>query len=215
MQEHRVHVPRTARYFTLGAGGADARQVWFVCHGYGRLAHEFLREFHVLDDGTRLLVAPEGLSRFYTDHARQLVGASWMTCEDRLAEITDYVKYLDAVHEHVFRSIQRSVVSVVVLGFSQGAAAAARWIALGRAVADRLVLWGEVPPADLDLEYAWAKLRDARLTIVVGNEDQYVDTSQLLKVEARLLEHEIPYETIMFDGGHRLDGSVLQSLAST
>ncbi len=215
MQEHRVHVPRTARYFTLGAGGADARQVWFVCHGYGRLAHEFLREFHVLDDGTRLLVAPEGLSRFYTDHARQLVGASWMTREDRLAEITDYVKYLDAVHEHVFRSIQRSLVSVVVLGFSQGAAAAARWIALGRAVADRLVLWGEVPPADLDLEFAWAKLRDARLTIVVGNEDQYVDTSQLLKVEARLLEHEIPYETIMFDGGHRLDGSVLQSLAST
>lgn len=214
MQEHHVHVPRTARYFTLGAGGADARQVWFVCHGYGRLAHEFLREFHVLDDGTRLLVAPEGLSRFYTDHARQLVGASWMTREDRLAEITDYVKYFDTVYEHVFRSVQRSSVSVFVLGFSQGAAAAARWISLGRAVADRLVLWGEVPPADLDLEFAWAKLRDSRLTIVVGREDQYVDTSQLLKAEARLLEKEIPYETIMFDGGHRLDGSVLRSLAS-
>jgi len=214
MQEHHVHVPRTARYFTLGAGGADARQVWFVCHGYGRLAHEFLREFHVLDDGTRLLVAPEGLSRFYTDHARRLVGASWMTREDRLAEITDYVKYLDTVYEHVFRSVQRSSVSIFVLGFSQGAAAAARWISLGRAVADRLVLWGEVPPADLDLEFAWAKLRDSRLTIVVGREDQYVDTSQLLKAEARLLEKEIPYETIMFDGGHRLDGSVLRSLAS-
>lgn len=214
MQEHHVHVPRTARYFTLGAGGADTREVWFVCHGYGRLAHEFLREFHVLDDGTRLLVAPEGLSRFYTDHPRQVVGASWMTREDRLAEITDYVKYLDTVYEHVFRSVPRSSVTVLVLGFSQGAAAAARWISLGRAVADRLVLWGEVPPADLDLEFAWAKLRDARLTIVVGSEDQYVDTSQLLKMEARLLEHEIPYETIMFDGGHRLDGSVLQSLAS-
>lgn len=214
MQEHHVHVPRTARYFTLGAGSADARQVWFVCHGYGRLAHGFLREFHVLDDGTRLLVAPEGLSRFYTDHVRQVVGASWMTREDRLAEITDYVKYLDTVYEHVFRSVLRSSVSVFVLGFSQGAAAAARWISSGRAVADRLVLWGEVPPADLDLEFAWARLRDSRLTIVVGSEDQYVDASQLLKVEARLLEHEIPYETIMFDGGHRLDGSVLQSLAS-
>ena len=215
MQEHHVHVPRTARYFTLGAGAEDARQIWFVCHGYGRLAHEFLREFHVLDDGTRLLVAPEGLSRFYTNHQKRLAGASWMTREDRLAEIADYVKYLDTVYEHVFRNVGRTAVSVVVLGFSQGAAAAVRWISLGGAVADRLVLWGEVPPADLDLEFAWAKLRDSRLTIVVGNEDRYVDTSQLLKVEARLLEHEIPYETIMFDGGHRLDGSVLQSLAST
>ena len=76
---------------------------------------------------------------------------------------------------------------------------------MGKAVADRLILWGEIPPPDLDLEIAWGKLESSRLTIVVGNDDHYVDPSQLLKAEARLLEHEIPYETIMFEGGHHLD----------
>jgi predicted esterase len=213
MQEHHLHVPRTARYFTLGRS-EDARQVWFVCHGYGFLARDFLREFQVLDDGSRLFVAPEGLSRFYTNHTKGVVGASWMTKADRLSEIADYVKYLDTLYEHIFKHISRRSVSVVVLGFSQGASTAARWICLGRAVADRLILWGEIPPPDLDLEVAWGKLESSRLTIVTGNEDRYVETADLLKEEARLLKHGIPYETIMFEGGHHLDGSTLQSLAA-
>ncbi|MGD8727422.1 MAG: hypothetical protein PVH40_07235 [Gemmatimonadales bacterium] len=213
MQEHHVHVPRTTRYFTLGPT-ADIGQVWFVCHGYGQLAQGFLNAFAALDDGSRYLVAPEALSRYYTDHAKGQVGASWMTREDRLSEISDYVKYLDALYEHVFQSVARRSVKTVVLGFSQGAATAARWIALGRAIADRLILWGEIPPPDLDLQVAWGKLADSRLTIVVGNEDRYVDPSALLKAEARLLEHEIPYETIMYEGGHYLDQDLLRSLAA-
>ena len=213
MQEHHVHVPRTTRYFTLGPSG-DARQVWFVCHGYGQLARDFLSDFGALDDGSRYLVAPEGLSRYYSNHAKGQVGASWMTREDRLSEIADYVKYLDSLYEQIFNNISRHSVSVIVLGFSQGAATVARWIALGRAIVDRLVLWGEIPPPDLDLDMAWGKLEDSRLTIVVGSDDRYVDRSQLLKAEARLLEHEIPYETIMFEGGHHLDEGILRSLTA-
>ncbi len=212
MQEHHIQVPRTTRYFTLGPA-EGVSQVWFVCHGFGWLARDFMAEFVVLDDGSRLFVAPEGLSRYYTDRAQSRVGASWMTREDRLSEIADYVKYLDALYERIFKHISRRSVSVVVLGFSQGAAAAARWISLGRAIADRLVLWGEIPPPDLDLEMAWGKLDGSRLTIVVGSEDRIVDTAGLLKAEARLLKHGIPYETIMYEGGHHLDGSTLRSLA--
>ena len=102
---------------------------------------------------------------------------------------------------------------MVVLGFSQGAATVARWISLGHAVADRLILWGEIPPPDLDLEMAWGKLEDSRLTLVAGTEDRYVDSAQLLQAEAKLLKHGIPYETIMFEGGHHLDESTLRSLA--
>ena len=213
MREHHLHVPRTARYYTLGPEQDDVRQVWFVCHGYGQLANEFLEQFRPLDDGTRLFVAPEGPSRYYTNHARGMVGASWMTREDRLTEIADYVNYLDALHDHVFSSVTRSSVTLYVFGFSQGAATAARWVSLGRAIANRLVLWGELPPPDLDLEVAWSKLEDSRITIVVGREDRYVDASQLAVAEERLLDHEIPYETISYDGGHHLDDSVLRSLA--
>ena len=94
MEEHHLAATRTARYFTLG-GGAGVHHVWFVLHGYGQLASALLRNFEGLANPSRLIVAPEGLSRFYVDPiasgpaARRRVGASWMTREDRLIEIED------------------------------------------------------------------------------------------------------------------------------
>ncbi len=214
MQEHHLTVPCTARFFTLGHPSASVKQVWFLCHGYGQLAATLLEEFRVLDNGDRYLVAPEGLSRYYTNHRAKAVGASWMTREDRLSEIADYVRYLDHLYEHVFATVRRSDVGVYVLGFSQGAATAARWISLGQAVADRLILWGELLPPDLDLEAAWGKLEDARLTFVVGSQDRYLDPDGLLTMEERLFDHEIPYETIAYDGGHWIDRDILNSLAT-
>ena len=213
MQQHHLPTPRTARYFTLGASGDHLRQVWFVCHGYGELAQQFLKHFEVLDDGRRLVIAPEGLSRYYTDHDGGTVGASWMTSEDRLAEISDYVGYLDALYTHVFQQVDRASVTVYVLGFSQGAHTVTRWISHGSAIADRLILWGQILPTDLDLEMAWAKLEDSRLTLVAGTRDQLVPAPKLEESEARLLEHDIPYETIRYNGGHRLDKRVLRSIA--
>jgi hypothetical protein len=57
-------------------------------------------------------VAPEGLSRFYFEGGfhgpGSKVGATWMTREDRLAKIEDYVGYLDALHDAVFaRAVRR------------------------------------------------------------------------------------------------------------
>src|SRR6059036_4311653 len=126
MHEHHLSVSRTARYFTLGERSAAVAEVWFACHGYGQLAARFLEKLRVLDDGTRYLVAPEGLSRFYLSESptERRVGASWMTREDRLAEIADYVQYLDAVYATVRTGRERSRARVTVLGFSQGTATA-------------------------------------------------------------------------------------------
>src|SRR2546425_1041706 len=89
MQEHHLAVDKTARYYSLGEPGPATRQLWFVCHGYGQLAGRFLRHFEPLDDGSRVIIAPEGLSRFYLSEspAERRVGASWMTREDRLVEM--------------------------------------------------------------------------------------------------------------------------------
>src|SRR5258705_7905505 len=102
-------VSRMARYFTIGR---PDREVWFVLHGYGQLAARFLSRFEPLDDGGRLIVAPEALSRFYLteDSAERRVGASWMTREDRLTEIEDYVQYLEAVYADVFPLVDPSLV---------------------------------------------------------------------------------------------------------
>src|SRR2546430_12104530 len=83
--------------------------------------------------------------------AERRVGASWMTREDRLVEIEDYVRYLDAVHDHVRGGMRSEPVSVHAIGFSQGAGTVSRWAALGKTHVDRLVLWGGGIPPDLDL----------------------------------------------------------------
>ncbi len=219
MQEHHIAVARTARYFTLGEGGPSAKQVWFVCHGYGQLAERFLRHFAGLDDGRRLIVAPEGLSRFYLESGRSesgrsdKVGASWMTREDRLNEIQDYVRYLDEVYAAVFRRIDRATARVGVLGFSQGAATATRWVCQGAARADRLMLWGGELPPDLDLAAAAERLRTLELCLVYGRRDGFITAKVVAQAEQRLRECGIAFRTIPFDGGHEVDEALLARLA--
>ncbi len=216
MREHHLAVSRTARYFTLGAPGASTRQVWFVCHGYGQLAERFLKHFEPHDDGTRLIVAPEGLSRFYLGGGTarsDKVGASWMTREDRLSEIDDYVQYLDALYGEVFQQVERSTVTVTALGFSQGGATVSRWTSMSRSSIDHLVLWGGELPPDLDLAAARDRLRSVRLTLVFGRQDEFLTEKMVVQAEARLREHEISYRVLSFDGGHELDDGILRQLA--
>ena len=139
MRERHIRVTRSARYFTLGDAAASTTELWLVTHGYGQLAGEFLRAFTVLDDGSRLIVAPEALNRFYvvpvahTQAADRPVGATWMTREDRENEIADYVDFLDAV----YRESALGAAHVTALGFSQGVATACRWAAMGNSRVDR------------------------------------------------------------------------------
>lgn len=207
MQEHSLPTPRTARYFTLGSP-RGASDVWFVCHGYGQLAARFLERFRPLEAAGRCIVAPEGLSRFYlTDSpAERRVGASWMTREDRLHEIDDYVHYLDAV----YAAIAPARAKVTLLGFSQGAATACRWAALGGSASrvDRLVVWGGEVPPELDV----SRLRALRLTLVYGTRDEYFTPKIVSATESRLREHDVRYELVPFEGGHEIDEATLRAL---
>ncbi len=216
MQEHHLSVNRTARYFTLGSSSRGVAEVWFACHGYGQLAARFLEKLRVLDDGRRYLVAPEGLSRFYLSESptERRVGATWMTREDRLAEIDDYVAYLDAVCADVFTSLDRVRVIVHALGYSQGASTVSRWAALGKAKIDRLTLWGGEFPPDLDLtvDAVVGRLRAARLALVYGRSDEYITPKVIQAITARLRQHAIPYKEVPYDGGHELNEAVLRTL---
>ncbi len=211
MQEHHFGVRRTARYCTLDPDG-ETQEVWFVLHGYGQLAPYFIRHFEAIQNGRRLIVAPEALSRYYLPgHTR--VGASWMTREDRVTEIDDYLAYLDALHDQIFERLDRSRVTVHVLGFSQGGATASRWAALGRVNADRLILWASDLASDLDLSIHAEALGRRRLTLVVGTEDEFVTPTLLADQEALLTEHNIPYRLRTFTGPHKIDRETLKVLA--
>lgn len=226
LHEHHLTVARTARYYTLGPAAGGAREVWFVCHGYGQLAGEFLRAFQALDDGTRLFVAPEALNRYYVEDSpgphgpHSPVGATWMTREDRLAEISDYVEYLDTLCEHLLgvafptAAAGHPAATVFALGFSQGAATASRWAALGRSRIGHLILWGAAFPPDLDLEATRARLETTRISLVAGESDHYLGHDRLAKEENRLRQHGIACRLLTFPGGHRLDDATLLGLAA-
>jgi predicted esterase len=206
MQEHHFAASRSARYFTLGSL-EHAADVWFACHGYGQLAARFLERFRPVEAERRCLVAPEGLSRFYLTESptERRVGASWMTREDRLHEINDYVRYLDGIYAQVVASGAR----VTALGFSQGAATVCRWAALGSVRIDRLIVWGGEVPPDLDV----TRLRVPSLTLVYGTRDEFFTPKIIAATESRLRQHKIPYELVPFDGGHEIDPPTLLRLA--
>ena len=215
MDEHRLSVPRSARYFTIGADPRTAREIWFVLHGYGQLAGRFLRHFVSLGDEQRAVVAPEGLSRFYLESdARDKVGASWMTREDRLTEIDDYVHYLDVVFAEVTRE-RRPAGGIHVLGFSQGTATASRWLVHGSASAERLILWGGEIPPDLDLARARERWGRTTLLFVAGSGDQFITPKVLARDEQRLKDHGIAYRVERFEGGHEVVPEVLQRIVQS
>lgn len=211
---HRLEVPRTARYLTLGP--ADAEEAWVVLHGYGQLAHRFLRRFAVLDDGSRRVVAPEALSRFYVRqepgrHGPQsVVGGTWMTRESREDEIRDYVRYLDLLAERELRHARR----VTVLGFSQGVATAARWVVSGTVEPARLILWGDFLPPDLDVERARVRLNGTAVVLVRGSGDGTLEQEPPDSDEEALLATlDLAPRRVVYAGGHDIDPDVLLSLA--
>lgn len=211
---HHLRVQRTARYYTLGAESGAPRAIWFVLHGYGQLAGDFIRYFADLGAHDVLVVAPEAMNRFYLvgvdKPARDRpTGATWMTREDRESEIADYVEYLDALYDDVAAEAAGFGARVNVIGFSQGAATATRWVTHGHAALHRLVLWGGLVPPDTSLVGGQSALRNVPLTLVAGERDQYVNDSLLAAERARLDAAGVAYDVIRFAGGHSIDRRVL------
>lgn len=204
----------------MGSLDASLTEVWIVCHGHGQLASRFLTRFIPIEREDRLFVAPEALSRYYLTppqggpHAPNTpVGASWMTSEDREREIEDYVGYLDLLYDEIFSVVARKGVRLWVLGFSQGTATVARWVARGKADPDRVVLWAGLLPPELTAQDAAALARRAALTVVLGRQDNFANPDLIAAQESRLKELDVPHDVIRFDGGHEIVADTLRSLA--
>jgi predicted esterase len=210
METHHFETLRTARYHTLGDAQRSA-EVWYLLHGYGQSAADMLSASSALAGGERLLVAPEGLSRFYLRSGTGPVGASWMTREDREHEIRDCMRWLDGLAEHLRGSLGGR--RTVVLGFSQGAAAAWRWALLGSLKLERLISWGGALPTDLDVGLHADRLRALQIHIVRGANDATYDAPALERDRERLAGIGVAVDAPGFQGGHRLDDALLRQLS--
>jgi predicted esterase len=217
VQEHHIGVQRTARYYVLGGDVQSPQEIWVVCHGYAQLARYFLRAFEVLNDGTRTIVAPEALNRYYFETAPGVhghdarVAATWMTREDREHEIADYTAYLDALTERLRQgSAARAAASIIALGFSQGAATVGRWAARGVTDVAHVVLWGSGIAHDLDLRPDL--FRGASLTLAMGDADEHISEQRIGREDRRLRDAGLQYRLLRYAGGHRIEPSALAAL---
>ncbi|MBD2720891.1 alpha/beta hydrolase [Hymenobacter armeniacus] len=215
MAEHHLLVARRARYHQLGQLSARTRRVWLVCHGYGQLAQYFIRHFAFLAeaDPDTVVVAPEGLSRFYLDGTSGRVGASWMTRDDRLHEIEDHVNFLNQLTGQLLAACPPEV-EITVLGFSQGTATVSRWLAQATFRPAHLILWAGGFPPDLPAVAAHALLHGLRLSVVAGTADEYIDAEKLQAQLEQLRQLGGSPIVATFAGRHELNRELLARLAA-
>jgi len=213
MLNKTISVSKTARYFILGEPGDQITHVWFVCHGYGQLASDFLQDFEVLNNGKNLIIAPEGLHRFYMKRFTGKIGASWMTKEDRIDDIKDYVNYLDKLYDEVLMGFKGRNLRINVLGFSQGTATVCRWLCNGKAKADNLILWAGVFPPDLNFEVDKTIFNSLNIKMLVGDNDEFIEMVNIEEHKKLLQQNNINYELISYKGTHTIDAHTLKELA--
>lgn len=207
--EKNIIVKKSARYYASDPNPEKLKSVWFVLHGYAQLAKDFIKEFEFLADDNTLIIAPEGLSKFYS---RNNIGASWMTKEDRLNEIDNYINYLNILFEEIETKYNLSTAKLNLLGFSQGVHTAVRWFIGTDYYFHQLHLCSSDFPKDADFDILKNKLQKSKMYFIYGKDDDviakqtYQESLNLLKI------NEIGFEEIIFDGEHTIDKNSISVL---
>jgi predicted esterase len=216
MTESQISFNFNARYYKQGEISPATKQVWFVIHGYGQLAKYFIKKFNVLEEQGIVVIAPEGLSRFYMEELQtsgrknNRVGATWMTSENRLMDIGNYIQYLNAMYE---TEIKNHSIPITVFGFSQGSATASRWVIDGHIKFNRLILWAGILPPDMNFETGSHVLHDKEIHFVYGTQDPFVTDSRFAEMKELTLKLNTQVTVHTFEGGHEIDEATLLKLA--
>ena len=210
MTEHGISFSFQARYFKLGEISPNTEQVWFVLHGQGQLASFFIRKFRALQENKICVIAPEGLSHYYLDGYAGRVGSTWMTKENRLMDIENYIQYLNTIYIKELTGTG-FIGKTTLLGFSQGAATASRWAMDGKINFNRLILWGGIFPPDMDFEKGHELLNEKETYLVYGKSDPFLTDDKFAEMRNLSERLQIKPIEITFDGQHDIDEKTLLS----
>ena len=212
IHHHTLPVTRTARYCRIGRISPAVRELWLCCHGYGQLARRFARPFEVLEAEHRLLLFPEGLSRFYWGKFTGPPVASWMTKEDRLDEIADYSAYLSNLLAQ-YREQLAPGVRVTVFGFSQGVQTIFRWLLRERPDFHHLVAYAGTTPEDLDYRAARDYLADKTYTFAYSPADPLFTAARHTWQRDFAREAGLPFRWLTYEGAHEVTAGALRAIA--
>jgi predicted esterase len=206
IMKHSIKVDKTATYHSSG-DIKSAKTIWFVLHGYGMLSKYFIKKFDAVINDTNCVIAPEGLSKFYTKGFHGRVGATWMTKENREEEIEDYINYLNKLYDSILKENSSDEVKINIVGFSQGGATASRWVADGKVELDNFILWSTVFPDDMNFE-TFGKTFNSFL--IYGNDDEFSTKTRVQEQKDILTKNKLAIKLIEFNGVHDVPEIVLK-----
>jgi predicted esterase len=166
----------------------------------------------MLNDDETLVIAPEGLSRFYVKGYFGNVGASWMTKEDRMSDIMDNIHYLDALLNKLLNELTGIPENIIVLGFSQGGATAARWAAITEHKINHLVIHSSEFPKDIADDSLNHLNKKAKTWYIYSNTDEFIDTDLFLEQFRYLEGKNFKFEKFFFEGRHEIRQEVILKL---
>lgn len=182
----------------------QTKEVWFVLHGYGQLPQYFIRKFKAISNDSRVIVAPGGLSRFYLDGFSGRVGGTWMTKEERLLDIENYIKYLDSVAGEVLNKVPSNI-KITLLGFSQGSATVCRWAEKLSFPFEKLILHSGAFPPDVDFSGLGNKLKGKKVFMLRGNQDEFINEDRKKEQKSLIEKLNVNVQEIEFEGKHDID----------
>jgi predicted esterase len=213
-EEHNIIISKHARYSTLGSPSVKIKSVWFVLHGYGYLASEFINNFDAINNGENYIIVPEALNKFYLKGFYGKVGATWMTKEDRKNEISDYINFLNSVYETEINKFDKTKIKINVLGFSQGCPTAVRWLVSGKCTSNSLTLWSGEFPHDSDPEKIKSALENVKINFVIGESDKIIDEKRVKEEIKKIEKLELNLKIHKFKGGHEINKTALLEIVS-
>lgn len=186
------------RFLIDRVGTVPDAPIFVGFHGYGQSAAAMLGPLRRIAPEGSVLVAVQGLHRFYTRGTGEIV-AHWMTSEDRELMIADNAEYAGRVVAQVKHRIGGEAGPLFYVGFSQGVPMAYRSALFsGHETAAVIALGGDLPP---DLEEA-ALRRLPRILIGRGSGEEWYTEEKLAADVGRLGRAGVRFESKPYQGGH-------------
>ncbi|MCF1749900.1 alpha/beta hydrolase [Mariniradius sediminis] len=206
-----VRYEHTAFYRTSHVVKRTEKEIVFALHGYGQLSEFFMAKLQPLFQDDRLIVVPEATNYSYLKGYTGRIGANWMTSYEREVAIANNHRFLNEVFDTLmFKFKERP--KITVMGFSQGAATASRWVSQLQVPIDRLILWSGGFAHDLALEPFGTQVQESEVVLVWGDKDEMLTPEAFQKQDELIKQIPVKVKKIQFDGGHELDKSTLEQL---
>ncbi|MGB1248174.1 MAG: alpha/beta hydrolase [Chitinophagales bacterium] len=209
INKHFVEVKRTARYFTLGEFSEKTKTVWFVLHGYAQTADAFLESLQTLKTEDNIIIAPEGLSKFYWKDFTSNPVASWMTRLEREQEIKDSINYLNQVYQTIFTDKNPDSFQINYLGFSQGAPTLSRWLHLSKMKVDNIFFYAGEIGHDLDFNKNESPLTKGSKHFIYGEQDRFISKEKFAIFKNFMTQMNVEFKVFTFEGKHEIHTDAL------